>query len=1745
MAGPLYLPLVDHLEHLWPDSLLERPPLSVLEGIWFEPFRITTSPSFNVRTGLLLERACEIRVPGLESVRLVIGADGAETTCILQLEADTSVRGQLIDIPIILRIDSRFIRPVTLVLDSNGNAIGYEIDMGAQYLDVTLAMATVTIDAQGRGTVDADADIQLPLCSIGDTGILVEGIIDFDLNLEDPTLHIREARVVLPEDLPVPAGTSISFQDARLNSTGFSGSVAIDLPLHYNESSRTFEYVPLQPGQSPEPAYLFGISGGLRHIGLVFEQNQLTACDIIGSILVPYFDEPVDVRLNILPDGTFSVTLLNLVPDKPLTKEQLLALYLQSLKVEKDAAGNVNLVVSGGLQPLLQAGDGMGWPRLDVKDLRIDSTGKLSIKEAWLDLTECKPLDLWGFSLDLDRIGIGFEDPTQRIWLDLSGSLRLIEQIPVGLGVEGFRLTWPIDLGDIFRAHGDDPLALAAAIAEQIEVQFKGVQLFFGVPDAIEFEGLIRFFKSAQAIGFCGDMALRVPATGFGAEAGLLVGMTPDFPFLYVTLAVDLPAGIPLGQSGLALKGAQGLFGLNVRPDKAVKQNWYYDWYKRTPVGAHPATKWTYARDALAFGVGVTITTADGYVKGTRGLLVLTLPGPVLMIEGRALMLSGLTPGEPPLRALAVFDGNAGTVQFNVEAQATIVEDMLDAYGGMEAFFDFNNITNWHLYLGQDEPADRRIRANVLDLFKADAYLMLDMVNTGTLRSRMGVSVGFKPPIDDIGPLHVDFDATLEGNGMVTVRPEQFSGDATLRATIGLSTFGFSAQLAARAAVSTDGPIPLQVATEVEVRVEPPSPLDPVEHTFEFSWQSPDASAVVSPLTEIAVNSRFAPSGGGFSPDADESHRIHKLVDLPESTWEELAEKSPVVPLDAEAILAFGQVMNSRHFARHPSGERPTYNVGPIKFSPRLAKVELFEHKKSDDWWTGWTSVAVSGDAGKPLAGVWLAESDPQSPEAPAPRRLQLGTDNPLIHSGRASGFGANVWMDRPEQKLSPADRLLEDYPDLMRPGPEPTWACVRFDDASGVVLAPGTAWQHHGLQFSVPEGGSTFAVQQETETHSGPASPLTAVRKKEIVRALGTQHRPFLNPVNITLQSLRAWADSITPAQATQLRKRWPDMAWLWEWLFPRTTTRYCLQGEKSASIEIRFPVLVREVHIRFCGTYALPSDPTEGQVITARRPRTLGEVGTVLDEARKGSYRPDFQTCSVAAQANLSASGDRWILSADEGFQCLLIEVQDKGIAIQEICYLTVAEAERAERAEEEAQDNGDMPLQPGGLLKPGCYYRLEVATEVEGAIDFDGFLPPGWLGEALEQAYRLAAGAVGFNTSQEDPTNTWPFQQAVFFQTEGPPASLRPYVKWSSPEHQTERVFCSNDMVVRFLRTGVNAMFEPPFGIAVRLRDAQGKLVDVNTKWGAAFSATLFPEEAAWEKHRKETLGFSARPLPDDDLLLARLGPGATLKPKTRYTVEIRRTDRPVSDEMGLLHAFCFTTSAYDSFESLIESFAGQAVTITGTTVPLPSSIQSALNLARDLAVAEPEWQRALVDYRFDLLPGGRAGLETARLKRRQARAGHDDSFRRIAEQLAESLYYQPTGDRLELYQVRNPADNKVIGIWLRSPESLDLRFSTVATGSQTQGEWFGRTEITLSSPSLSSSPTFVSLSNADSTQVLLFSVLHPDWAPGTYTLKFTYLRDQGDEARDGEHRYDRPVEMSGGRHAPVVAKIAFTL
>ena len=1421
MTTSYYFSLSEYVDGLWPHALLEPPGLDDLARIWLEPLRFSESEDL-IHTAVLIEGSLEIGIPGLDMVSLVLAPDNTETVFMIEITTLPVPAGRLVDVPIAVRIRSDWLRPARQLPLPSGQ-LRYEVDPDREFMDITLGTVELSLSATGAVSLVPQQSVSLPPAMLGNTGVAIGADnIEFNFDLNNPQLFIGAAFIALPPDFVLPPDTKITLENGFINGQGFSGSVGIDLPLSYDAAAKTFGYP--TTGSGFEPAELFGISGGLSHVGISFAANRLIDSDIWGALLVPYFDEPVDVRIGVTDHGDFAVSLLAADPNGiELRKEELLALTLKSLAVAKEA-DTVSLRISGGLQPLLMASDGLQWPRLDVTDLYLDSDGKFRISAAWLELEELASLDLWGFQLELSRIGLGYIEPSDKLWIDLSGSIRLIEQIPVGLGVEGFRITWPRDPGLPSAPSLDDILALAP----QIGVEFDGIYLFYGVPDAVEFEGLIRFMKTDQIVGFAGDVALRVPASGFAAEAGLMVGMNfeaPAYPFLYVYFGVELPAGVPLGQSGLALKGALGLFGMNVTPDKAPEQNWYYDWYKRGPiVGAHPTNKWRPERSALSLGVGVTITTVDGYIKGTRGLLVLALPGPILIIEGRALILDVLPNSEPPLRAMAVFDGQAQIAQFNIEAEAELVPDFLRAYGMLEAFFDFQDLTNWHLYLGQDEPADRRIQANIFKvnsnfLFDANAYLMVDMVGAHTVRSRMGFQIGFAPPLPELPPLELTMDATLEGSGQVTILPEQLSGDVLLSANASIAAFDFGVQIAVTGQVLTEGPDPFKVEADLTLEAELPWPLDPFEAQIHFAWESPRAPEIEAPVAGAVADSDFVRGGGALALLGGQ--RADPL-DAPET--EQPALDSPTVALDARPTIIFGHDMNvgptisdvsGGNFAGHPGSTATphSYDVGRLQITPSLivsgvrltptvTGVELLKHPKTDPWNgddTDWTSVATTApdapDAER-FWGTWLAEATPDNPTTPAVRRLRLWTASPFDHARGALGSGYQRILDLAGPRSTYVEEFLESYAD--------------FFDCSSTAAVP-TCVDFRGVDAPKPPAGTTWVHRQLTLTVEG----------------------------------------SLELSEMPPIGTAPPDV---------------CLEAQ--GRLHIRFPDPVRIVQISFCTETGVSATDVASVIAVGRPPRTIDERAEVERAARAKSLPPDYRACAVPVPFEVDAGPREWTITAAEGFECL--ELRQAKYALKQICYKSQAELERSTAAAAQCSTN-DTVL-PGfwnqPVLAAASYYRLIVHTElgvdVLPGVDTDDnpFVP------LLEDLYQASVADL--------PDGPISYVQEAYFQTDLPPATLMPYVAWTDPDHQAVDVFRENDLTVRFRRPYLHAMYsdDSPSRLRMEIQDVAGRIVPgYETVWSSARSATLLPDERRWLEHVGQDPDDPDGPWPPDATLEAR--------------------------------------------------------------------------------------------------------------------------------------------------------------------------------------------------------------------------------------------------------------------------------
>lgn len=1357
--------------------------------------------------------------------------------------------------------------PSELSFSATGGMLLKWTDAGLSILEKTSGMVSV--------------GATLPPTAIGDTGFVfsAEDVVVSSNQRGEPVFELGRVLVHFPDDIPIVPDVEIL--GARITSTGFTGNANLQWDLEYSSSQGRFV--------GDAALDLFGFTAGIRRFAVDVENNVVAAWELGGGIKVPFFDAapPVEIKVG-LAEGGFELWLAAFGDEGLLLRqEELLELEVRALGF---SAQDATLGISGGLTPLLMSTDGLEWPTLSVEDLSINREGRITFREAWLDLNELATLDLWGFQLELSRLGIGNEEPRNRMWVDLSGSLKLIDAVPLGVGVDGFRISWPGDIHEQLGIVGVPSFDEALAIAEQFEVSLDDIYLFYGVPEVVEFEGYIGLFKEAQKAGFRGGMGLRVPAAGFSLDADLLIGMNngePPYPFLYLAVGVELPVGIPLAQSGLALKGAAGLLGINVTPDKKPGENWYHDWYKRPKEGAIDARKWRDEYLAFALGFGVNISTVDGYLEATRGLLVLAVPGPILVIEGKATILEGLLPFELPFQALAIIDGREKIIQFNIEMEAEIVEDMLEAYAMLEAFFDFDDLTNWHLFLGQDEPRERRIRADFLKwkggfLFSADAYFMIDMIGSHTLRIRMGVFVGFRPNIPKFGPVEIDFHATIDGNALVTLLPEQIGGSLALSAGVTVMAFGFGLRFAASASVGGEASRPLRVATKLSFVAEIPLPLAPVEHFLEdlfdvelpdvppleieveldLEWTTPKLPKVKSPLAEITVGSRMV-SGSS-------SLKLYKKADVGSDSWKKRAQAAPVVAVDARPILAFTHQMKdvSLPFGRHPDGG-PSPMDGPIEVTPSLTKVRLYEHRKGQGWeQENWRLIASTDDDGENrLPGIWVADADPGTPESPPSRRLQLLSNNPFRHASFSIGAGYSQLLGSLPAGLSFADRFLRDHPGYMVPiKREQTKECVDFDEALARGLAPNTEWLHEGLAFGIEDKG-------------------TAVRdfEKETTLWLWDSIRtwPLLerwDGLGRLVAATTGWLDRVTRPVRRALNL---------------TFNERCLFV--PLGIEIRFPEPVMKVWIRFC---ELPDMGLhQDSIDLSRAPKTAHERSRVREAAAASGRETDYEQCAVEIEWGGSADGKTWEIRGEEAFECLSF----RGLgpfAIREICWMTaedLEEEQQQEVAEDQADANNNLP--PEMLLRPGSHYCLRVYTEQSAELVFDPDdgdpRPPEerFIFPSAEEKQAFFAGLSRLKNGIE-------YVREGFFQTEAPPTNIRPYVKWTHPEPQAPRVFRDDILSVRFLRPSLRDMFGDlsysPHALSLQVKGVDGRLVPGwnRTQLRDAGSSTLFPEEAAWfnwlETH-DELSGMRTEP-PKDSLLSLRrdLGSSSPLEPGTRYSL-----------------------------------------------------------------------------------------------------------------------------------------------------------------------------------------------------------------------------------------------------------------
>jgi hypothetical protein len=166
--------------------------------------------------------------------------------------------------------------------------------------------------------------------------------------------------------------------------------------------------------------------------------------------------------------------------------------------------------------------------------------------------------------------------------------------------------------------------------------------------------------------------------------------------------------------------------------------------------------------------------------------------------------------------------------------------------------------------------------------------------------------------------------------------------------------------------------------------------------------------------------------------------------------------------------------------------------------------------------------------------------------------------------------------------------------------------------------------------------------------------------------------------------------------------------------------------------------------------------------------------------------------------------------------------------------------------------------------------------------------------------------------------------------------------------------------------------------------------------------------------------------------------------------------------------------------------------------------------------------------------------RAGIEASRLDVRGRAAAVDAAFRILAD--ASSIpWLDPLPETFTVATLRPsvpPAGGPIAGIWIRSPESLDLHLSSADGVGRTTCELRHRSGATWTAVA-----TQV-VAIVDGTEALLLPVVgSTGWPAGDYRLRLTYRRDLTTTPEDD--RSDLPVEQRFGSDAPEVAWVDWSV
>jgi hypothetical protein len=328
-----------------------------------------------------------------------------------------------------------------------------------------------------------------------------------------------------------------------------------------------------------------------------------------------------------------------------------------------------------------------------------------------------------GYSIDLSKPGsLEVAEPLGKI-LRVLGA-RMARNNPLMLEID---LGFAVDLGVISIERARVRMKLDPPGTPELTAFGAGVD----IPGALRGKGYLEL----NEVEIKGQLDLTIVPVQVRIAAGVGVAHIPasaggPATAVVVTLSVEFPVAIPLAASGLGIYGFLGLFAMDyARNESSIPAGNLTPalaWLKATGGDPTKIAFWKPTVNTWAFGVGAVLgTMGSSVIFNLKGVILLELPGPRLLLMMKAKLLAAMPSlggnAEGTFLAVIDLDFGRGTLTIGLAIDFS-VDPLFVIKIPSEAFFNFNNTNDWHMYLGQYK---NQVQAKVLQVFDASGYLML------------------------------------------------------------------------------------------------------------------------------------------------------------------------------------------------------------------------------------------------------------------------------------------------------------------------------------------------------------------------------------------------------------------------------------------------------------------------------------------------------------------------------------------------------------------------------------------------------------------------------------------------------------------------------------------------------------------------------------------------------------------------------------------------------------------------------------------------------------------------------------------------------------------------------------------------------------------------------------------------------------------------------------------------------------